>query len=481
METKTELRPQPGKQEAFLKSAADIAIFGGAAGGGKSYSLLLEALYHVDNPQFRAVCFRRTIPQIKLQGGLWDTSEQLYAPLGATANQSLLEWRFPSGAVVRFAGMENEKDRFNWQGSQIPLIAFDELTQFTEDQFWYLLSRNRSMSSVRGYIRATCNPDPDSFVRRLIAWWIDDDTGLAIQARSGVLRWFVRAGDELHWADTSQELVDLFGPESVPKSLTFISSSVHDNRILLEKDPGYLANLKSLSLVDRARLLDGNWNMRSTAGNYFKREWFGIVDAAPAGVVSRCRFWDRAATEKRPGNDPDATVGLLLSKDRAGIYYVENVVKLFASPHKVETVMRTCAEHEGRGVNVGFMQDPGSAGVMEAQATARALDGFNVRFATATGSKEVRAKPISAQAEAGNVKLVRGLWNDEFLRVLENFPAAKHDDEVDALSGAHELLAKPSGAFTNVSEQLFVGTQNNPAVPNPDAIVPFTRLGPGDY
>jgi predicted phage terminase large subunit-like protein len=92
------------------------------------------------------------------------------------------------------------------------------------------------------------------------------------------------------------------------------------------------------------------------------------------------------------------------------------------------------------------MQDPGSAGVAEAQATARALDGFNVRFVPATGDKETRAKPVSAQAEAGNVKIVRGLWNDSFLRVIENFPVGKKDDEVDSLSGAHEQLRESHGS-----------------------------------
>ena len=171
------------------------------------------------------------------------------------------------------------------------------------------------------------------------------------------------------------------------------------------------------------------------------------MDCVPqdAQIVGRVRYWDRAATEKRTDNDPDATVGLLLSKDARGIYYVEHVLKLYATPHTVEQAMLNCAKADGRQTTVAFMQDPGSAGVAEAQATARALDGFNVRFAPATGDKETRAKPVSAQAEADNVKIVRGLWNAEFLRELENFPTGRHDDCVDALSGAHEQLRESYG------------------------------------
>jgi predicted phage terminase large subunit-like protein len=461
-----EIRPQSGPQQRFLSSSADIAIYGGAAGAGKSYSLLLEPIYNIGNPRFRAILFRRTVPQLKLQGGLWDTSEQLYSQLGAVANQTALEWRFPSGSVVKFAGLEHPQDRFNYQGAQIPLIEFDELVQFSADQFWYLLSRCRSMSGVKGYVRAATNPDPDSWVRTFLKWWIDDDTGLPIKTRSGSLRWFVRISDELIWGDTKDELLKKHGPDCEPKSVTFIPASVFDNRILLENDPAYLSNLKALPRIDREQLLAGNWNVRSAAGSYFRREWFGVVDKAPADIVSRCRYWDRAATEKRSDNDPDGTIGLLLGKDRAGIYYVEHVEKLFASPHTVEKAMKEHAKRDGARTIVAFMQDPGSAGVNEAQATARALDGFNVRFATASGDKETRAKPISAQAEAGNVKIVRGLWNDEFLRVLENFPAAKHDDEVDGLSGAYETLRQFGqyyGGYQAVDSDHYVSERNRNA------------------
>jgi predicted phage terminase large subunit-like protein len=113
--------------------------------------------------------------------------------------------------------------------------------------------------------------------------------------------------------------------------------------------------------------------------------------------------------------------------------------------------MVNCAKQDGPPTTIAYAQDPGSAGVAEAQATARALDGYNVRFDTATGSKEVRAKPVSAQAEAGNIKIVRAPWNDEFLRELENFPTGKHDDAVDALSGAHSTLLAPSGAWDSAT------------------------------
>jgi predicted phage terminase large subunit-like protein len=443
-----ELRPQP-KQEKFLSSAADVAVYGGAAGSGKSFALLLEPCYDLENSQFRSVIFRRTIPMARQPGGLLDTSAQIYPLLGGVLNQSALEWRFASGATVKFAGMELEQDRFNWQGSQMALIAFDVLQEFAEAQFWFLFSRSRSMSGARTRIRATCNPDCDSWLRNFLAWWIDPDSGFPIASRSGVLRWFVRRDDQLFWADGRQELLTMFGADAEPKSVTFISANVHDNQILLETDRGYLANLKALPLVERERLLCGNWNIRPTAGNYFRREWFGTpLDCAPKDIIARCRFWDRAASEKKAGTDPDGTCGLLLGKTQQGLYVILDCVKLFATPHAVEKEMMRCAKHDGTETIIGYMQDPGSAGKYESTAASRALDGSIVKIipASGAGSKETRARPISSQCEAGNVRLVRGNWNEDFLREASGFPTLRHDDCVDALSGAHEILssAQPS-------------------------------------
>ncbi|SDA48204.1 Terminase-like family protein [Sinorhizobium sp. NFACC03] len=194
----TIIRPQPGPQTTFLASTADIGIYGGSAGGGKTWALLMEPLRHVANPQFGAVFFRRTLVQVRNEGGLWDESEKLYPSLNAKPKVAPdLSWTFPAGSLVSFAHLEHDKTVSNWQGSQIPLICFDELTHFSAKQFWYLLSRNRSMCGVRPYVRATCNPDADSWVAEFISWWINQDTGLPIPERAGLLRWFVRIGDAI--------------------------------------------------------------------------------------------------------------------------------------------------------------------------------------------------------------------------------------------------------------------------------------------
>jgi Terminase large subunit, T4likevirus-type, N-terminal len=167
-----EIKPQDGPQVAFLSSDADIAIYGGAAGGGKSYGLLLEPLRHIYNSQFGGVIFRRTLADVKKEGSLWDTSLPLYGVCDARPRQDNLSWKFPSHAKITFAGLDHETSVLDWQGSQLAFIGFDELTHFSRSQFFYMLSRNRSTCGIRPYVRCTTNPDADSWVADLIAWWI---------------------------------------------------------------------------------------------------------------------------------------------------------------------------------------------------------------------------------------------------------------------------------------------------------------------
>lgn len=445
---RVEIRPQPGPQTAFLATAADVAIYGGAAGGGKSYGLLLEPLRHVHNAAFGAVIFRRTSPQIRNEGGLWDTSAEIYANLGARPVQTLLDWHFPSGATISFRHMEHETTRLEWQGAQIPFVGWDELTHFTEGQFFYLVSRMRSTCGVRPYMRATTNPDPDSWVKKFIAWWIDEATGLAIEEHSGVLRWMLRDGDEIRWFDSREEALgarkELRLPDEVePKSVTFIRSDVRDNKILLEKDPAYLANLYALPRVEREQLLGGNWNVRPAAGMYFQRGYFrAFLDRAPAGVRF-VRYWDLAATETAPGKDPDWSVGAKVGLLEDGRPIVADITRLRGSPAKVEAHVRATAELDGHGVPIVFEEEPGSAGKsLVSVYQRRVLQGFTVHGERATGDKVTNAGPLSSRSEDGEVVLVRGDWNEPFILEAEAFPTGEHDDQIDAACKGYNWIAR---------------------------------------
>jgi predicted phage terminase large subunit-like protein len=430
-----------------LSTSADIAIIGGAAGGGKTFSLLLEPLRHIKNPNFGSVTFRRVSPQITNEGGLWDKSQMVYPPLGARANQTMLAWDFPSGARVRFAHMQYEKSKEDWQGSEIPLIGFDELTHFTETQFFYMLSRNRSMCGVRPYVRAGTNPNADSWVARLIDWWIDEE-GYPDPARAGRIRWFCRVTDgKMEWADTREELERRY-KDIPPKSLTFIPAKVDDNQELLRADPGYKANLMALDYIDRMRLLYGNWRIRPAGGKVFNRSWFDVVDVAPAPGVE-CRFWDFAATKKEfAKDDPDYTAGVRMRQVN-GRWYVLDVVAEQAGPAEVERLFVNTSRQDAaqvRETGARYMArweiEPGSAGKRESQRLSQLLAGIDALGRPSQGDKLARAKPLAAQAEAGNVSLVRGAWNEQWLVHMHGQPDAPHDDIMDASSGAFNELAR---------------------------------------
>jgi predicted phage terminase large subunit-like protein len=428
------LQPQPGPQRMFLSSTADFTIYGGAAGGGKTWALLLEPLYHIDNPEFAAVIFRRTYPQITNEGGLWDESLRLYPLAGGQPRQSDLEWRFPSGATIRFAHLQHEKDKYSWQGSQIPLICFDELTHFSRSQVLYMASRNRSLCGVRPYMRAGTNPDADSWVKELLAPWVDDEHP-EFPYPPGRHRYYTVENDNIVWVDASwRDENGLAG-----KSLTFVPARVTDNQILLAQNPEYLANLRALPLVEQQRLLHGNWKVRPAAGKVFNRAWFEVVDVAPAGAKT-VRFWDFAATEATlASDDPDWTVGVKVTR-QGGTFYVLDVVRVRASPPEVKRLVKATATQDGTSVAVGWEQEGGSAGKMVKSDLLTFLAGFMARGIPSRGDKVQRAGAASSQALGGNVKLLRGAWNGPFLAELHGFPDLDHDDQVDGLSGGINML-----------------------------------------
>lgn len=469
-------------QERFLASSADISIVGGGAGGGKTIALLLEPLRHIHRPRFRCVTFRRTRPQIMQEGGLWDTAGEIYPALGAEANKNELSWTFPSGARHKMAHMQYEKDRFSWKSAQIPLIQFDQLEDFTETQFWYMLSRNRSVHGVTPYIRASCNPVPEEdatggWLRRLIDWWIADD-GYAHEDRSGEVRWFFRERDEIVWADSRQEAIqerDRRGvsDEVEPKSLTFVESLVTDNEILLEENPEYVSSLHALSHVEQERLRHGNWNIRATAGEFISREWLvnpergreklGTLGDTPDDTIW-VRYWDTAATQGGGSYTAGVLVGYSHEHRTAYIGHVRR--GQWSAGRRDEVIRETAisdAERLGAveykdgepvvrhpGVSRIYVeQEPGGGGKASAEVTVQKLHGFPAESDRVTGGKFARARAFAAACENGDVRIISGAWNEPYLEELHRADPSENPDnqQLDQMDGS-------SGAFNKLTLEL---------------------------
>lgn len=229
----------------------DEALYGGAAGGGKSDALVVEAARQAHIPHYRALILRKTYPELS---ELLEKSERYYPKAFPKAkfNASRNLWKFPNGAVIRFGAMQHAKDKLKYQGRAFDFIAFDELTHFTWEEYSYLISRNRPNGpGTRVYMRATANPGGIGH-----AW---------VKSR------FVTAAPPMQ---TIRELVEYKKPDgsSVQNERTriFVPASVFDNQALLDNDPDYVARLAMLPEADKRALLYGDWD--SFSGQVFS-EW----------------------------------------------------------------------------------------------------------------------------------------------------------------------------------------------------------------
>lgn len=387
-------------------------------------------------------------------GGLWDASQELYRKFpGASPRKTPHpQWVFSSGAKISFRHLENDDAVYQWQGTEIDLIEFDELTHFTEKQFFYMLSRNRSTSGIRPYCRCSTNPDADSWVADFISWWWDPDTGYAIPERSGKIRYMARVNEQIVWGDSPEEVVKIADEAGYDvkidiedvKSVTFILSTIQDNQILLKSDPGYMANLKAQSIVERERLLYGNWLIKAAAGLFFPRSALPeLLDDVPDDVVRWVRAWDLAATDTDEGGDPAYTASVLLGKRRDGRYVIADATNNRYKADKVRTLVKQCAVSDKakyKRVRIRMSIDPGQAGKEQSQSYIKMLAGFSISTVKESGSKESRAEPFAAQWQAGNVDVVAGPWTEALLGQYEAFPESKFKDMVDAGSNAFNEL-----------------------------------------
>lgn len=394
-------------QKVFLRTYAIEALFGGAAGGGKSSALLMSALQYVDTPGYSAILFRRTFADLALPGALMDRFTSW------VANYDDVRWNsnnytatFPSGARIAFGYLNNSQDYLRYKGAEFQFIGMDEVTEIREADYRYLFSRLRRpksgpLSQVPLRMRAASNPAPNWVRQRFIV-------------------------------------------EGKEQGRIFVPSLLTDN-------PGidadsYRAALQALDPIERRRLEAGDW-WATTLGTMFQRESFVVIDPADVPEISSAarvvRFWDLAATEVSASNyDPDWTVGTLMLFDQ-GIAYVLDVKRARLRSDKVEQLISQTASEDGQLVAIRMEQEPGSAGKSLADQYARyVLPGYDFAPVRATGDKVTRARPFAAAAANGNVRVVRGPWLTDWLDELSSFPeACNHDDQVDSAVGAFTHLA----------------------------------------
>ena len=391
------IKSVPSQRQAEFLLLPDLeALYGGAAGGGKSEALLQAAAQYVGASGYAALILRRSYADLSLPGALMDRADQWWQNTAAKWNGETKTWHFPSGATITFGYLEIEKHKFRYKSAEFQFIAFDELTQFSESQYRYMFSRLRRLK----------------------------DTHIPIRMRSGT-----NPGDMGHeWV--AQRFV--YGDKP------FIPARVSDNPYLDKEE--YAKSLSQLDHVTRAQLLDGDWQVR-TAGDLFRRHWFGYVDEMPV-EGRRVRYWDLAATEATNGKDPDWTAGGLVHRGTDGTFYIGDVRRVRVRPNAVEALIRQTAEEDGPGVPIYMEQEPGASGNHVIDYYRRhVLPGYAFYGIRPSGSKSARARPLSAQAEAGNVKIVRGAWNKDFLDEIEAFPQdGVHDDQVDVVTGAFGQL-----------------------------------------
>lgn len=301
---------QRGCQEKFLASSSDITIFGGSRGGSKSFSLLMESLKDIYNPYYNSILLRNEKDDLL---DLINTSYILYGQMGQY-NKSIsdMTWYFKNGGKLKFSYLADSYDDFKkrFQGKQYSFIGIDEITHCSYEKFKYLITCNRNAYGIRNRFYGTCNPDPNSWVRKFIDWWIGED-GLPIDERDGIIRYCFMEGDSpdsIYWGNTPEEvynqckhIIDPLWKDAYEelgfnkvtmyiKSVTFIQGRLEENIKLIASDPNYAANLSQQNEEQRARDLEGNWNFKATGDDLIKMSDMDRFYSASAQIEKGIRY-----------------------------------------------------------------------------------------------------------------------------------------------------------------------------------------------
>jgi predicted phage terminase large subunit-like protein len=462
------IAPASKPQAMFLSTPdwVDICFYGGQAGGGKTWAGLAHHAKYMHDPLYRGLTLRRTTPMLLKPGAVWDEAKQLYRLLDPDCRIRIKDLKIiaSSDAEVFFSHFERVDDTDNFQGAQISSCVMEELCQFEESQFNYILSRLRTKANMKPNMRATMNPDPDSWVRKWVDWYLYPEGhelfGRPDPAKQGVIRWFVRLDNEMFWADTKEELAERF-PDAVPLSFRFIAASVYDNPHI---EKSYIAFLQGLPRIQKEILLYGNWEARPESNSLIRREWFVECAEEPAwtDIVKTVRTYDFAGTLKGPDTvyDPDYTASIKISKLKNGEYFIHDVIRTRIRFGEWSRFVLENALRDGVKVDIVIPEDPGPSAKAATMMLAREISeqGYFVRTLKTNQKKIDRFRPFASFTMNGGMKILKNCGNDFenkvyndlsfFYKELETFTGERksgsqgHDDLVDVCSDGFIVLAQ---------------------------------------
>ncbi len=388
-------------QSEFVYSKAREHGYGGAAGGGKSDAALIRVAKRINHPKYAALIMRRTLQELTKSDGLIPRSHEWWGRSPAKWHGQEKYWEFPSGARLDFGYCEGPFDHLRYQGSAYTDIVFEELTQFPEPEpYLYLYSRQRRLVGVDLdlFMGSTFNPGGPGHE------WVKD-------------RFLVNRG---------------------PKTV-FTFAKLEDNPHLDEES--YNESLSYLDPVTRAQLRHGDWEA-SPIGKYFRKDWFKFVSEAPP-LTRWVRGWDTGASEHG-----DYTVGVLLGVFGRKLYIKDVVRGKWETPEVRQTIWDV-AKSDGSDVTVAIEQ--AHCGIAAIQDLKRNpdLDSFNLVGVKVTKDKELRARGWRNRLGNGELYLIRGGWNDDFIEECLRFTNEKTntDDQIDGTSVAFETVFRSDGGL----------------------------------
>lgn len=431
-------QPTP-RQRAFLLDFGKEALYGGAAGGGKSDAILMAALQFISFPGYAALILRRTFPDLSKPGALLDRAATWFKGKGPKYHTHTHTWTFPEGGRIVFGYCESHADVLQYQSSEWQYIAIDEVAEWAEERtYTFLFSRLRRPSGV------------------------SDDDPLAkvpLRMRTGANP----TGPGLKWVR------DRFIVRGPHEGRTYYPARLEDNPHLDQKE--YEHSLEQLDPYERLRLRHGDW-FASPPGSMFRREWFygndedipcRIVPAAdPSPEWDVIRYW-RYPNPPKPGKEPDYLVGALVARHRSGTFLIADIRRILDTPEEGEELMRSVALGDGQTIPVYVEEKSGESGKSLIRHLRNKVfpSTHTVKKAPGTGDLVIRAEPVSSEASRGNLLLVDGPWVDAFIEEAELFPEAVVANQVHTITGACTFLDRRArGLVPDISVES--ATQANP-------------------